>query len=66
MIPNNGTIKVPYYEWWLHHHPFRKDANTCPICNSDSGCLARCPYKTINDILNQIGHLVREYDKGLR
>lgn len=60
---NRGMISVPYYEWWLHNHPFKREVHTCPICSSDTGCWKDCPAKEIERLLYQAGDLVRDFYK---
>jgi hypothetical protein len=61
-MANLGTIGVPYWEWWLHHHPFRRNGNTCPICQSDTSCLNNCPGKKIDGLLDKAGNLMHEWN----
>ena len=65
MIPPLGMIDVPYWEWWLHHHPFRRQQYSCPICASDTGCFAGCPAREIYDKLSEVKALMEEYTKKL-
>lgn len=60
-----GTIKTPYWEWWLHHNPFRRyceDQRTCPICESDTGCFSSCPRAEIENKLIEIVALMDKWN----
>ncbi len=70
--PALGMMYVPHYEWWLHHHPFKiqwRDnyrCGTCPMCESDSGCLIGCPQNDIERKLEEINCLARDWFKRQR
>ncbi len=66
-----GTIRTPYWEWWLHHNPLRRHyydnahggASTCPICESDTGCLLGCPQIKIQGKFAEVKELMDQWDK---
>lgn len=65
--PPFGMITVPYWEYWLHHNPFRKQAGhgypevSCRICCSDTGCRADCPYYEIQTKFTEIKKLMNDW-----
>lgn len=63
--PPLGMITVPHWEWWLHHHPFRRyceGGRTCPICESDTGCCRDCPQQAIEQKFEEVVALMREWN----
>ena len=56
-----GMITTPYFEWWLHHNPFRRQVYTCPICASDTGCFKDCPAREILSKIGEINTLMHDY-----
>lgn len=61
-----GTIQSPYWEWWLHHNPFRRycqDQRSCPVCESDTGCLRECPQEEIISKINEITELMHNWNE---
>ena len=71
MNPPRGMMTVPYYEWWLHHNPFKQqwvDADrwgTCPICQSDAGHINGCPAEELDRKLTEINELMLVWRKKL-
>lgn len=67
LIPPGGTIRERYWEWWLFHNPFKRKwwdgtHSTCPICESDAGCLGSCPGEEILKKLAEIKQLMDKHD----
>lgn len=61
-----GTINTSYWEWWLHHNPFKKwygdnGRVSCHICCSDTSCFKGCPCAEIQNKFAEIKKLMDDW-----